>query len=1159
VVADVETYLKRMAEIHATGGATSETSYYGALENLLNAVGKALKPKVVCNGQIRNQGAGHPDFGLYGQSQCAAGAPKESQGLIPERGVVEVKGLADDAWQTATTGQVSKYWQRYGLVLVTNYREFLLIGADAAGRPVRLEHFSLAKTDAVFWEACAAPKRTARKLGGPFLEYLKRALAMLAPLSRPADLAWLLASYARDALARVEQHAKLPALATVRAGLEEALDVKFEGATGEHFFRSTLVQTLFYGVFSAWVQWSKSQPLGADALFDWRSAGWSLHVPMVSNLFHQMATPDRLGRLGLIDVLDWTGAALNRVDRAAFFAAFDRGRAVQYFYEPFLAAFDPELRKQLGVWYTPPEIVRYMVARVDQVLQSELGIADGLADPNVYVLDPCCGTGSFVVEVLNLIAERLRQQGGDALLGQDLKQAAMARVFGFEIMPAPFVIAHWQVGQRLADAGAPLDAGSERAAIYLTNALTGWQPSTGPKKQLSLPELEEERDAAEHVKREVPILVVIGNPPYNAYAGTSPAPEEGLVEPYKKGLQKVWGIRKFNLDDLYVRFFRIAERRIAAMTGRGLISFISNYSWTERDSFVVMRQSLLSNFDRIWIENMHGNRAISEYAPDGRTSETVFAVAGFSPGIQQGITISLLARTGRGEPAVVRYRDDLDQAKAEDRRTALLASLQERDFDSRYAMAVPTAKNRFSFRPWSSAGDYMLWPKLVDIAARPPQNGLMEKRAGALVDMDRESLVDRMRTYFDPKLKWSEIKTLGHGLAKDAARFDAENTRRNILQKDEFNESNVVRYFLRPFDIRFAYYTSTRPLWNEPRPNLWIHFHQTNQFLISRPVGVASPEGMPISITKALGDNDALRGHAYYFSFELIVDAGTLGGTRRLANLSTCARAWLAALGWPDPDADAEAGAAPWLHALAICCAPLWLQEHQAAILAGWPRVPLPSSAAALATSAALGARLAALLDPDQPVAGVTSGALDTPFAAFGAISRAGGGQLAAAELALTAGWGHGGGGKPVMPSRGRITERAAYTAEEFDQIAAAAAALGESADRLLARLGPPIDVWLNDVACWRAVPAAVWDFRIGGYQVLKKWLSYRDQAVLGRPLTLAEAREATAIVRRLAAIVLMQPALNANYEAIRDAAYAWPARAKGQSASALPAADAAE
>ena len=240
---------------------------------------------------------------------------------------------------------------------------------------------------------------------------------------------------------------------------------------------------------------------------------------------------------------------------------FEDEHAVQYFYEPFLEAYDPELRKSLGVWYTPPEIVKYQVARVHQVLREELNLPDGLADPNVIVLDPCCGTGAYLVEVLKRIGEHQREKYGDALVGNDVKQAAMNRVFGFEIMPAPFVVSHLQIGLLLQTFGLPLSQDSgERVGVYLTNALTGWEPPKGPKQHLlAYAELEEERDAAQHVKRDKRILVVLGNPPYNAFAGVSPEEEQGLVELYKKDLNESvsaggWGIKKFNLDDLYVRF-----------------------------------------------------------------------------------------------------------------------------------------------------------------------------------------------------------------------------------------------------------------------------------------------------------------------------------------------------------------------------------------------------------------------------------------------------------------------------------------------------------------------------------------------------------------------------------------------------------------------------
>ena len=163
---------------------------------------------------------------------------------------------------------------------------------------------------------------------------------------------------------------------------------------------------------------------------------------MLRALFQQLSDPGRLQPLGLVEVLDWTSAALNRVDRAVFFARFTEGEAVPYFYEPFLEAFDPELRKELGVWYTPPEVVRYMVARVDKALKDDLKLADGLAAENVYILDPCCGTGAYLAEVLRRIAATLAGRGLGALAGARVKQAATTRVFGFEIMPAPFVVAH---------------------------------------------------------------------------------------------------------------------------------------------------------------------------------------------------------------------------------------------------------------------------------------------------------------------------------------------------------------------------------------------------------------------------------------------------------------------------------------------------------------------------------------------------------------------------------------------------------------------------------------------------------------------------------------------------------------------------------------------
>ncbi len=661
-----ERYLRELAEIYATGAGVKELSYYGPLARLIDEVGRNLKPRVRCIMSLANQGAGMPDGGLFTAEQFERlGDAEPRGGQRPARGVIEAKSPTEEVSKTILSAQVQQYWRQYRQVLVTNFREFVLIAEDADGKPAPVEHFALAPSATELWQAARHATATANAIGERFLGFLERAIRRRARIADPHDVAWFLASYARDAKGLLEA-ATPGSLAIVRKALEESLGIHFEGKKGEHFFRSSLVQTLFYGVFSAWVLWAKAHPpADKSARFDWRTSAELLNVPVLRRLYYEMAEPGQLQELGLARLLSLAGDMLNGVDRAAFFDAFKQSEAVQYFYEPFLRDFDPELRKDLGVWYTPTEIVTYMVARVDRVLREELKIAAGLADQNVMILDPCCGTGAFLVQVLRVIAGTLRAQGGDALIASDLRRAAIERVFGLEILPAPFVIAHLQLGAFLQEWGAPLDAKKkERAGVFLTNALTGWETPRGAKKQLAWEEFTREREAADDVKRERPILVILGNPPYNAFAGVSPREEDGLVSPYKVGLQDEWGIRKFNLDDLYVRFFRLAERRIAEKTGRGVIALISSYSYLGDASFVVMRRRFLGEFDAMWFDCLNGDsRETGKLTPDGKPDPSIFSTEQNREGIRVGTAIGLLvrrldgsAREGERRAQHVRFR-----------------------------------------------------------------------------------------------------------------------------------------------------------------------------------------------------------------------------------------------------------------------------------------------------------------------------------------------------------------------------------------------------------------------------------------------------------------------------------------------------------------------
>ena len=1104
----IESYLAKLAEIRASGHATDETSFYPAIEGLLSEIGNRLKPRVRPILQLKNRGAGLPDGGLFTQDQLKKNAvPDDFTVQPPNRGVVEVKGLSEDTSKTIQSEQVKKYLRAYGQVLLTNYREFRVVVMGKDDKPRTLEVFTLAKNEAAFWALAAHPRKAEGEVGKTLEEFLTRALLSAVPITSPDVLASFLASYAREALAKIEPRSSLKELEDVRKALEEALGLKFESELstekennrGKHFFRSTLVQTLFYGLFSAWVLWSREPGRRKGDQFEWKSAVWSLQVPMIRALFERLVTPSHVRSLGLEELLSLTGEVLNRVDTSAFFQRFEEDTAVQYFYEPFLEAFDPELRKQLGVWYTPREIVRYMVERVDTVLRTELGLPSGLADPNVYVLDPACGTGAYLVEVLDRIHRTLKEERGeDALTPQQLKQAAKERVFGFEILPAPYVIAHLQLGMYLQRAHAPLteehEGKRERAGVYLTNALTGWEPPDKQKARLPFQEFEEEREEADTVKRDKPILVVLGNPPYNAFAGVSPTEEDGLVEPYKEGLIKDWGIKKFNLDDLYIRFFRLAERRIAEKSHRGVVCFISNMSWVREPSFVVLRKHLFNAFNKVWIENLHGNRKISEYAPDGRTSETVFAVAGFSPGIQQGVATTLWVKSGDCSGAEVLFRDDHNAAKAEDRRKGLLESLNAERFNSKYTNAFPTAENRYSFWPEDVSDAYSEWPKITDLCAESPSNGLMEKRGGALIDCDREKLEERMRLYHDKSMDWDAYRLASSTLTGDWSGFDARKLRGRALDVG-FRIEQVVRYAVRPFDTRWCYFTDISSIWNRSRPALWAQRFEGNRFLATRPAGVANPEGYPFMFTAALGDNDALRGHAYYFPLDLKQNRpeaanGHLFGADDSTqhNYSPTVARYLETLG----ETAAQSHAADiWLHTLAIGYSPAYLEENADGIRQDWPRIPLPSSLEQFRASAALGQCVAELLDTEQPVAGVTAGALRPELRSVAGLKRMDDKPLDADEdLRVTAGWGHAGKEGVTMPGRGKLVSRE-RTAKELSDLAQGLAALGIPQDEGLKCLGNTVvDVYLNDLCAWTNVPEKVWELYIGGYQVMKKWLS---------------------------------------------------------------------
>jgi hypothetical protein len=257
-------------------------------------------------------------------------------------------------------------------------------------------------------------------------------------------------------------------------------------------------------------------------------------------------------------------------------------------------------------------------------------------------------------------------------------------------------------------------------------------------------------------------------------------------------------------------------------------------------------------------------------------------------------------------------------------------------------------------------------------------------------------------------------------------------------------------------------------------------------------------------------------------------------------NLSPRAVAYLTKLDIDDAEVNLESAALLWMHVLATGYSPAYLDENADGIRQDWPRVPLPKSKKLLLESAVLGRQITQNLDIDSPVEGITSGNIRSELKMLASPARAGGGNLKDEELALTAGWGHAGQSGITMPGQGKLVERD-YSKTERDAISSGAKSLSLSSKEIFLLLGSKtFDVYLNDVAYWSNVPEKVWDFTIGGYQILKKWLSYREQKLIGRPLKKDEVRYVQEMIRRISAILLLFPSLNTNYTDVKASTFPW-------------------
>ena len=566
------------------------------------------------------------------------------------------------------------------------------------------------------------------------------------------------------------------------------------------------------------------------------------------------------------------------------------------------------------------------------------------------------------------------------------------------------------------------------------------------------------------------------------------------------------------LNDLYVRFFRMAERRIAQKTGQGVVCFISNYSWLDGLSFTGMRERFLEAFDAIRIDCLNGDVRKGGKTPDGEPDGSVFTVEGQSVGIQVGTAIATLVRKKNHKPVgAVDLRHLWGPAQA--KREELLTTAEARP-EQVTTQLVPSLPLGLPFVQTAVSDNWFDWPSLPELFPKSFP-GVQTSRDGFLVDVDLDRLRARVADYFNPALSHEDIARRYPAVMKTTAQFDARAVRDVLLKRGGPNEAGFIRFTYRPFDNRWLYWEAETKLLDAKRANYQSHVFEGNLWISSSKREIQSDFTHGLSVCHLAGWKLGFWGIHLFPTQLRDEDITSPNGQACRPNLSIPAQKYLTAL-----DASVED---LFHHVLAVLHDPAYRQANAGALRMGWPRIPLPGwpkgdaqgAAAALARSASRGRQLATLLDPDVPVPGVTQAPFRPEMAVIAVPTTTDGRNMTDEDFAVTAGWGHFGKGDAVMPGQGRVVERP-FTSEERSAMSGHHGTIDPVGDTTL-------DVYLNDRAFWRNVPLPVWTYKLGGYQVLKKWLSYRERGVLGRALRAEEVLYFAEVGRRIGGILGLQ------------------------------------
>lgn len=771
-------YLKKISKALEAGNATEHThrpALKALIESLANGITATNEPKRVA--------CGAPDFIV-------------TRGQTP-LGYIEAKDVGKPLDEIEDGEQMGRYLESLTNLILTDYLEFRWYVSGKHRLNARLA--SVGAQGKLRTEPDGAEQVT--ELLTAFLK------AQVPTVGTPKELAARMAALARlirDIIHRAfEDEDKGGSLHQQMEGFRKVL---LHDLT-EGQFADMYAQTICYGLFAARCNAKGDEP------FTRQHAAYDLPKtnPFLRKMFGHIAGPDLDERI--VWAVDDLAELLNRADIAAILKDFGkrtrREDPVVHFYETFLAAYDPKMREARGIYYTPEPVVSYIVRSVDHILKTDFGLPEGLADSStikvknpdtkektdvhkVLILDPAVGTGTFLFSVIDLINESFK--GNKGLWSSYVSQHLLPRLFGFELLMAPYAVAHMKLGLELAETGYDFKA-DERLRVYLTNTLEEAHELTG--LPLFTQWLAEEANAAGRVKQEAPVMVVLGNPPYSVTSQT----KGGWIE---KEIQKNYYPRdeikesnpKILLDD-YVKFIRFGQWRIE-QTGYGILAFITNHAYLDNPTFRSMRQNLLHTFDDIYILDLHGNSKKQERSPDGTRDENVFD-------IQQGVAISIFVkRIGTKKKLATMQHAHLWGVRE-------TADKQEGKYAWLFAHSLPDTNWKklspqtpfYLFIPQDTdlLPEYERGWKITDIYSLT-STGIKTHRDHFALDFDRKALEQRIAEFRDLSIEDASIRQT---YELPDTRDWKLHQRRHSLQEVKQWRQYMTSCLYRPFDIRELY------------------------------------------------------------------------------------------------------------------------------------------------------------------------------------------------------------------------------------------------------------------------------------------------------------------------------------------------------------------